>query len=159
MRLNQEDNLIILRSGSLLSSEVEEGGAMAMRFEASRYPDGPAPWRQGGDGRPQALTMDAYRRGSSVIVQFDVPGVDPAQIDLTVEKNMIVVEADRSSGSQKGDEVVVSERPHGRFTRQLYLGDGFDLDGIEAHCDNGVLTITVPVGRQAAPRKVDITSG
>ena len=131
---------------------------MAMRFEPSRYPDGPAPWRQGGEGGPQALPMDAYRRGSSVIVHLDVPGVDPAGIDLTVEKNMIVVQADRSLGSQKGDEVVVSERPHGRFTRQIYLGDGFDLDGIEAHYDNGVLTLTVPVGRQAA-RKVEITSG
>jgi HSP20 family protein len=138
---------------------------MAMRFEPSRYPDRPALWRQGGEGGeggeggPQVLPMDAYRRGSSVIVHLDVPGVDPAGIDLTVEKNMILVQADRSFGSQAGDEVVVSERPHGRFTRQIYLGDGFDLDGIEAHYDSGVLTLTLPVGRQAAPRKVDITSG
>jgi HSP20 family protein len=159
MSLSLEDKLIILHSGSLLSRRfrsAEEVEAMAMRFEPSRYPDRPARRPPDGEAGPRTLPLDAYRRGSSVVVQLDVPGVDPAGIELTVEKNTVVVEAERSFATQKGDEVVVSERPHGRFTRQLSLGDGFDFDAIEAHCDNGVLTITIPVGQEASPRKVAI---
>jgi HSP20 family protein len=145
---------------------------MAMRFEPSRYPDreqegalgavGPVDrrGRPTGDGVPaRALPLDAYRRGGGVVVHLDIPGVDPAGIELTAEKNVLTVRAERSFGMQEGDEVVASERPHGRFSRDIYLGDGFDLDGIEAGYEQGVLTITVPVAREAAPRKVAIKSG
>ncbi|MDP8955042.1 MAG: HSP20 family small heat-shock protein, partial [Actinomycetota bacterium] len=59
----------------------------------------------------------------------------------------------------EGDEVLVSERPQGSFSRQLFLGEGLDPDGIEAHYDNGVLSLTVPVAEQAKPRRVEISGG
>ena len=56
-------------------------------------------------------------------------------------------------------DVLVAERPQGKFSRQLFLGEGLDPDKIEANYDNGVLTLTVPVAEQAKPRKVEIVSG
>jgi HSP20 family protein len=113
-----------------------------------------------GGGRTAAgMPMDAYRRGEQFSVHFDLPGVDPSSIDLTVEKNVLTVSAQREWERGEDQEVLLSERPHGRFTRQLFLGDRLNLDGIQASYENGVLTVTVPVAERAKPRKVEITSG
>jgi HSP20 family protein len=109
--------------------------------------------------RPAMVPMDAYRRGDEVVVHLDVPGVDPETIDVTVERNSLTVRAERSWQPAGGAEVLASERPHGRFTRQLVLGDGLALDAVSADYDHGVLTITVPVAEQAKPRKVEIGNG
>ncbi len=105
------------------------------------------------------MPMDAYRDGDSFVVHFDLPGVDPDSIDLTVERNVLTVRAERRWAPGEGQEVVTSERPQGSFSRQLFLGENLDVERIEASYDNGVLTITLPVAEQAKPRKVEITSG
>ena len=109
--------------------------------------------------RPTVMPMDAYRQGDKFVVHFDLPGVQPDSIDLTVEKNVLTVSAERSWQPADGQEVVASERPQGKFSRQLFLGESLDAEHIEAGYDNGVLTITVPVAEQAKPRKVQITAG
>ncbi len=111
------------------------------------------------NARPPVMPMDAYRHDDRFVVHLDVPGVDPASIDLTVEKNVLSVSAERRWQPGEGDEVLVSERPQGSFSRQLFLGEGLDPDGIEAHYDNGVLSLTVPVAEQAKPRRVEISGG
>jgi HSP20 family protein len=117
-------------------------------------------WTQQLTGGTRAvMAMDAYRHGDHWVAAFDLPGVDPASIDLTVEKNVLTVRAERSWLSQEGEQVVVSERPQGVFTRQLFLGDGLDADHIDASYENGVLTVRLPVAEQAKARKVEITSG
>jgi HSP20 family protein len=103
--------------------------------------------------------MDAYRRGDHFVVHFDLPGVDPSSIDLTVEKNVLTVSAERHWEAGEDEQVVVAERPQGSFSRQLFLGEGLDADGIEAGYDAGVLTVRVPVAEQAKPRKVQVTAG
>ncbi|MGH9153068.1 MAG: Hsp20/alpha crystallin family protein [Acidimicrobiales bacterium] len=131
---------------------------MLMRFDPFRELDRLA--QQATQQRqPAVMPMDAYRRGDRFMVHFDLPGVDPRSVELTIEKNVLQVRAERSWPRQEGDEVVVSERPQGSFTRQLFLGEGLDPDRIEASYDQGVLTVTVPVAEQAKPRKVEITSG
>ena len=82
---------------------------MLMRFDPFRELDRmtQAPW---GNTRP-VMPMDAYRRNGDFVVHFDVPGVDPASIDLTVEKNVLTVTAERHFPRQEGDEITVSERP------------------------------------------------
>ena len=59
----------------------------------------------------------------------------------------------------EAEEVVVAERPVGSFSRQLFLGETLDSERIEASCDNGVLTLRIPVAEAAKPRKVSISSG
>jgi HSP20 family protein len=129
-----------------------------MRFDPFRELDRLASQAVGG-GRAPAMAMDAYRHGDSFVVHFDLPGVDPSSIDLTVEKNVLTVSAERRWQPTEGDEVVVAERPQGTFSRQLFLGEGLNPDRIEARYDNGVLTIFVPVAEQAKPRKVEINTG
>ncbi|MHB1854936.1 MAG: Hsp20/alpha crystallin family protein [Acidimicrobiales bacterium] len=105
------------------------------------------------------MPMDAYRRGDTFTVALDVPGVDPGTVDLTVEKDVLTVRAERAWRPQPGDEVVVTERRQGAFTRQLFLGEALDSDRIEARYEHGVLYITIPVAERAKPRKVTVTTG
>ena len=63
----------------------------------------------------------------------------------------------RTPLTTEGDEVLVAERGHGQFSRQLFLGESLDRDHISAVYHDGVLTVTIPVAEQAKPRKVDIT--
>jgi HSP20 family protein len=130
---------------------------MLMRFDPFRELDRLAEQTWGGNRQP-TMPMDAYRRGDHFVVHFDLPGVDPSSIDLTVEKNVLTVSAERHWQPDEGNQVVVAERPQGSFSRQLFLGEGLDPDGIEATYDGGVLTVQVPVAEQAKPRKVQVTS-
>lgn len=131
---------------------------MLMRFDPFRELDRltQATW---GQDRPTMAAMDAYRRDGDFVVNFDLPGVDPATIDLTVEKNVLTVTAERGFSRSEGDEVVVSERPQGRFSRQLFLGESLDADHIQANYEQGVLTLHIPVAEKAKPRKVEVTTG
>ena len=105
------------------------------------------------------MPADAYRSADHYVVSFDLPGVDPASIDLTVEDSVLRVSAQRAWQPEEGAQVLFSERPQGSFTRMVHLGDGFDLGRIEARYEQGVLTVRIPVAEVAKPRKVKITSG
>jgi HSP20 family protein len=109
--------------------------------------------------RPAVLPMDAYRTGDQFVVEFDLPGADPASIELSVERNVLTVKAQRTDTTPDGIELQVAERPRGVFSRQLFLGEELDTERIEAHYDGGVLTLHIPVIEQAKPHKIEITSG
>ena len=132
---------------------------MLMRFDPFRELDRFAQQALRTAGQPGFMALDAYRHDNQFVVTFDLPGVDPSTIDLTVEKNVLQISAERQWQPSEGQEVVASERPQGSFSRQLFLGEGLDAEGIQASYENGVLTVTVPVAEQAKPRKVEISSG
>jgi HSP20 family protein len=132
---------------------------MVMRFDPFRELDRlTQPVRNEVSGF-RAMPMDAYRRGEAFHVHFDLPGVDPDSIDVTVDKNVLNVKAERHWPREEGDEIVVHERPEGAFSRQLFLGDTLDPDGIQAEYDHGVLSLTIPVAERAKPRQVKIGAG
>lgn len=110
-------------------------------------------------GAPALMPVDAYRHGDELVVRFDLPGIDPESVELTVEKNVLSVGAERRWAPEEGDQIVLAERPQGRYSRQLYLSDNLDTDHIDARYEHGVLTVRIPVSEQARPRKVQITAG
>jgi HSP20 family protein len=110
----------------------------------------------GTTNRPVVMPMDAWREGDRFVIEFDLPGVSPETVDLDVERNVLTVSAERVS--RNGDwEMLASERPRGRFSRQLVLGDNLDLDHIDASYDGGVLRLTVPVAEKAKSRKIQVS--
>jgi HSP20 family protein len=109
--------------------------------------------------KPTPMPMDAYRSGDEYVVVFDLPGVAADAIDLDVERNVLTVKAERRPVAlAEGVEMQVSERPLGVFSRQLFLGDTLDAEGIEAAYDSGVLTVRIPVATRAKPRKISIAT-
>lgn len=111
--------------------------------------------------RPAAMPLDAYRSGDTFVVEFDLPGVSPESIDLTVERNVLTVHANRDrrqTGDGEQGEMLAAERQFGTFSRQLFLGETLDADKITANYRDGVLRLEIPVAEQAKPRKVEIQS-
>jgi HSP20 family protein len=130
---------------------------MLMRFDPFRELDRLTEQVTGAAARTgRSFPMDAYRRGDQFIVEFDLPGVDPGSVELTVDRNVLTIRAERRFEPREGDEVIVAERPQGSYSRQLFLGDTLDPDGIQAHYEGGVLALTIPVAEAAKPRKVEI---
>jgi HSP20 family protein len=109
--------------------------------------------------RSTSMPLDAYRRGDEYVVDLDLPGVDRDSIDLTVERNVLRVTAERRAGEMEGDQLLVVERPKGVVTRTLYLGQDLDLDRITANYVDGVLSLTIPVAEQAKPHRIEIGGG
>ena len=132
---------------------------MLMRYDPFRELDRLTEQLATGAGAGQSarsFPMDAFRRGDEFYVHFDLPGVDPASIDMTVERNVLTVRAERRLEPQEGDELLVAERPQGAYSRQLFLGDTLDADNVSASYENGVLTLRIPVAERAKPRRVEI---
>lgn len=109
--------------------------------------------RAGAPGAP----MDVYRRGNDVWVHMDLPGVAAESIDISVERGMLTISGERRWIRQEGDRVYVNERYHGAMKRQLQLGDGLNLDAVEADYHDGVLTLRIPVAQQAQPRRIRVS--
>jgi HSP20 family protein len=107
---------------------------------------------------PRPIPMSAVRRGDQVVAYFDLPGVGPEDVEITVERNVATIRAERRPAHQEGDEVIVDERPYGIFTRQVFLADSLDLDKMTADYDRGELCLTIPVSEKAKPRRIELHS-
>lgn len=105
------------------------------------------------------LPMDVYRRGDEYVVELDVPGLQPESIDVTVERNVLHVSAERRPTYGEGDDVFVAERPKGSVRRSVMLGSDVDGGAISADYHDGVLTIHVPVAESAKPHRISIDTG
>jgi HSP20 family protein len=103
------------------------------------------------------MPMDAYRVGDKFVAHFDLPGVDPGSIDLSVEGTTLTVTAERSVPRLENAEWSIAERPFGQYTRQLVLGRSLDVDALEASYHDGVLTLSIPIAEKARARKITVT--
>jgi HSP20 family protein len=130
---------------------------MLMRTDPFRDFDRLAQQVFGTVARPAVMPLDAWRDGDKFVAEFDLPGVKADSIDLDVEQNVLTVHAERPAPDPER-EMVSAERPRGVFSRQLFLGETLDTDGIEASYENGVLRLTIPVAEKAKPRKIAIVS-
>lgn len=103
------------------------------------------------------MPMDAYKVGDNFVAHFDLPGVDPGSIDLSVEGATLTISAERSVPQLENAEWVAAERPYGAYTRQLVLGRSLDTERLEASYHDGVLTVSIPVAEKARSRKITVT--
>jgi HSP20 family protein len=107
--------------------------------------------------RPAPIPMDAWRETDRFVIALDLPGIPPEAIEIEAHGRMVTVRAERrpvprgnSARTQR------AERAHGAFERRIQLADTLDASRIEAHCDNGVLILTVPVRAAAKSRRIAV---
>src|ERR1700740_1207453 len=100
--------------------------------------------------------MDAVRRENEVELRFDLPGIDPESIDVTVDRGVLTVGARRAEENTEGGKPFIRERLSASYTRRLRLSDAVDAEKIEASYADGVLTVHVPVAEAAKPRKIEV---
>ena len=104
----------------------------------------------------QAIALDAVRRDGDVLLRFDVPGIDPESLDVTVDRGVLSVSAKRQEEHAENDKFVVRERTTGTATRRVRLSENLDAEAIEAGYSNGVLEVRIPALAQPQPRKVEV---
>jgi HSP20 family protein len=109
-----------------------------------------------GPASTTALPMDTVRRDGELVLRFDVPGVDPEKIDVTVDRGVLTVSATREETKTEGESPVVRERLFGSFRRSIRLAENLDADAIEASNHDGVLEIRIPVREETKPRKIEV---
>jgi HSP20 family protein len=113
----------------------------------------------GGRWRGGMMPLDAFEKDGTYTLRFDVPGVDPDDVDLTVEANVLTVTAERPAEETEGATWLLRERPSGTHRREVRLGDRLDTSEVTASYDNGVLTVKIPMRPEAKPHKVSISAG
>ena len=106
--------------------------------------------------------LDVAERRDAFIVQAELPGVSPDQVDITFEQNILTLRGTKPTGlaSSNGDRAYMfaAERAGGSFERSVRLPEHVDADHIAATFANGLLTVTVPKAAAAQPRKILINS-
>jgi HSP20 family protein len=116
---------------------------------------------------PLTMPMDVWRDGQTYHVALDLPGVDPSQVEASVERSTLTVTAQRQAAfsaeatraGEQGEaeqQVLVAERPMGTFSRQLVLGEGLDQESVQADYADGVLHLTIPLAKAARARRIQI---
>jgi HSP20 family protein len=116
--------------------------------------------RYGFDFRPgtREVPFDAVRDDDRLVLSFDLPGYRAEDIELTVDRGVLHLTAERAALTGDDVQVLRRERFAGRVGRTLRLGDRYDGDSVEADFTDGVLTITLPVREAAKPRRIEIGS-
>jgi HSP20 family protein len=107
--------------------------------------------------RNSGARLEAYRIDDTFYIDIDLPGVEPASIEVTVDRKILTVRAERKRPEAAALRPLVAERPAGPVTRQVFLSDTLDTDRLEARCDNGVLTLSIPVIEKAEPRRIEVS--
>jgi len=110
-------------------------------------------------GQSTVMPLDGVRRDGDVLLRFDVPGIDPDSIEVTVDRGVLTVSVKRQEERAENDKFFVRERSMGTFTRRLYLSKNLNADAVEAAYNNGILEVRIPVLEQAKPRKVEVRQG
>jgi HSP20 family protein len=104
--------------------------------------------------------MDVAERGDAYLVQAELPGVSPDQVDVSFEQNVLTIRGTKPASFDVANDgelrVFAAERVHGTFERSVRLPEFVNADRISASFVNGLLTITVPKAEAAQPRKIEV---
>lgn len=100
--------------------------------------------------------VDIKEETQQFIVDIDIPGVDPKDIDVSMDNSVLIIKGERHLEHQE-PEYKRTERVYGRFYRRFSLPDTADAEKITATGKNGVLTITIPKKPVAQPRRIEIS--
>jgi HSP20 family protein len=107
-------------------------------------------------------SLDVVERADAYVVSAELPGVDPATVDISFENNTLTLSGTKQPSvvAQEKDElrVYTAERLSGQFERAVRLPEYVEGDKIDATYSNGVLTITVPKAQAARARKITVST-
>jgi len=104
--------------------------------------------------------VDVQQRDDRIVVHVDLPGMAPADVQLRVEDNALILEGERTTEHEREEGGVVrSERVYGRFQRVIPLPEGADAESADARFANGVLEVTIKTPQRQKGRRIEIQSG
>jgi HSP20 family protein len=116
-------------------------------------------------GRESNLTawapaVDIYENAHELVVKADLPDIDPKDLDIRVENNILTIRGERKFEKKVNeDNYLRVERAYGSFSRSFALANTVNPDGIKADYQNGVLNLVIPKREEAKPKQIKVTVG
>ncbi|MFW0072585.1 MAG: Hsp20/alpha crystallin family protein [Coxiella-like endosymbiont] len=102
-------------------------------------------------------SIDIKDKGSHYLICADVPGVDPKEIEVSMENNVLTIKGEKETKAEEKDENYLRvERTKGSFMRWFSLPESVDPEHIKAKSKYGVLEITVPKATMSTSKKIEI---
>jgi HSP20 family protein len=115
--------------------------------------------RQGGESSLTAWApaVDIYESEHELVVKADLPDIDPKDLDIRVENNILTIRGERKFEKKVNeDNYLRVERAYGSFARSFTLANTVNSDAIKAEYQNGVLTLTIPKKEEAKPKQIKV---
>jgi HSP20 family protein len=103
------------------------------------------------------LPLDVSENDDAFIVTASVPGMNPDDLDITISDNVLTIKGEyKSDETIKDEQYHIRERRYGGFGRSVTLPVTVNADGVDAHYEDGVLTLTVPKAEEVKPRRIAV---
>ena len=107
-----------------------------------------------------APAVDIFETEHELVVKADLPDVDPKDLDIRVENNILTIRGERKFEKKVSeDKYLRVERAYGSFSRSFSLANTVNAEAIKADYQNGVLTLTVPKREEAKPKQIKVNVG
>jgi HSP20 family protein len=107
-----------------------------------------------------APAVDIYETERELVVKADLPEVDPKELDIRVENNLLTIRGERKFEKKVNeDNYLRVERAYGSFSRSFSLANTVNSEAIQAEYQNGVLTLTLPKREEAKPKQIKVNVG
>ena len=130
---------------------------MTRMFDSSYRGGNEDDWALGGSWAP---AVDIYEKDGNIVLKAELPGVDPKDVDVRVENNLLTLRGERKFDNEvKRDNYHRVERSYGSFSRSFTLPNVVDTANIKAEYRDGVLHMTLPKREEAKPRQIQINVG
>lgn len=112
-------------------------------------------WALGGSWAP---AVDIFEQEGNIVLKAELPGVDPKDVDVRVENNVLTLKGERKFDNEvKREDYHRVERTYGSFSRSFTLPTVVDTDKIKAEVRDGVLRVNLPKKEEAKPRQISIS--
>lgn len=106
------------------------------------------------------LPMDIVEQDDHLVISAVAPGVKPEDFDISVSGNTLTIRGEiKREEHAEGANVYFQERLYGPFSRSITLPGGYNLENVEATCQNGVIRISVPRAEEAKPKQIKVKAG
>jgi HSP20 family protein len=104
-----------------------------------------------------APAVDIYETEHELVVKADLPDIDPKDLDIRVENNILTIRGERKFEKQVNeDKYLRVERSYGSFARSFTLANTVNAEAIKADYQNGVLTLNIPKREEAKPKQIKV---
>jgi HSP20 family protein len=124
--------------------------------ESQGHEAGHEDWALGGSWAP---AVDIYEQEGFITLKAELPGVDPKDVDVRVENNVLTLKGERHfDGEVKREDYHRVERTYGAFTRSFTLPSVVNPEKIKAEIKDGILKLTLPKKDEAKPRQITINA-
>ncbi len=111
-------------------------------------------WALGGTWAPP---VDIYEHDGTLVLKAELPGIDPKDVDVRVENNVLTLHGERKFDQEvKRENCHRVERSYGTFSRSFTLPNVVDTGNIKAEFKDGVLRVTMPKREEAKPKQIQI---